>query len=75
MLESALSEQSNEQLRNSICEAIEGLDRISSLLNMTLDVAEAQAGALRLERSPVDLSFVLKQLVDLYQPALAERQH
>ena len=74
-LESALSEQSNEQLRNSICEAIEGLDRISSLLNMTLDVAEAQAGALRLERSPVDLSFGLKQLVDLYQPALAERQH
>jgi signal transduction histidine kinase len=74
-LESALSEESNEQLRNSICEAIEGLDRISSLLNMTLDVAEAQAGALRLERSPVDLSFVLKQLVDLYQPALAERQH
>lgn len=75
MLESALSKQSDDQLRNSICEAIEGLDRLSNLLNMTLDVAEAQAGALRMERSPVDLSSVLKQLVDLYQPSLAEHQH
>ena len=43
------------------------------MLDTTLDVAEAQAGALRLDRSPVDLSAVVKQLVDLYQPAMDER--
>jgi signal transduction histidine kinase len=74
-LESALSNASTEQSRDSICEAIEGLDRLSNLLNTTLDVAEAQAGALRLDRSTVDLSVVVKQLVDLYRPAMDERRH
>ena len=44
-------------------------------LDTTLDVAEAQAGALRLDRSPVDLSAVVRQIVDLYQPAMDERHH
>lgn len=74
-LESALSNDSDEPLRDSICEAIEGLDRMSSLLNTTLDVAEAQAGALCLNRSTVEFSGVVRQLVDLYQPAISERQH
>ncbi len=74
-LESALSSESSERSRNSICEAIEGLDRLSNLLNTALDVAEAQAGALRLDRSTVDLSVVVKQLLDLYRPAIDERRH
>jgi len=48
---------------------------VSALLNTTLDVAEAQAGALHLERVPVDLSEVVTQLVNLYQPAMADRHH
>lgn len=74
-LESALSHERGEKWRDSVCEAIEGLDRLSNLLNTTLDVAEGQAGALRLERRVVDLSSVVRQHVDLYQPALAERHH
>jgi signal transduction histidine kinase len=46
-----------------------------STMNTTLDVAEAQAGALRLDRSAVDLSVVVRQMVNLYQPAMEERQH
>jgi signal transduction histidine kinase len=74
-LESAISNEPNANSRDSIGEAIEGLDRLLSLLNNTLDVAEGQAGALSLDRSPIDLSSVVKQLVDLYQPAMAERHH
>jgi signal transduction histidine kinase len=74
-LESALSKESDDKWRDSICEAIEGLDRLLNLLNSTLDVAEAQAGALSLDRSMVDLSDVVRQLLDLYQPAMAERNH
>jgi signal transduction histidine kinase len=74
-LESALSKESNEKWRDSICEAIDGLDRLLNLLNSTLDVAEAQAGALSLDRSTVDLSALVRQLVNLYQPAMAERNH
>ncbi|HXE35073.1 MAG TPA: ATP-binding protein [Verrucomicrobiae bacterium] len=74
-LESVLSSEPNEKWRDSVGDAIEGVDRLLGALDTTLDVAEAQAGALRLDRSTVDLSAAVKQLVDLYQPAMDERQH
>jgi len=74
-LESALCTTGNEQWRESVGEAIENLDRLLLLLNTTLDLAEAEAGALHLDRTPVDLSVAVAQLIDLYQPAMAERQH
>jgi signal transduction histidine kinase len=74
-LESALSSEPDVTWRDSVGDAIEGLDRLLVALDTTLDVAEAQAGALPLDRSTVDLSAALRQLVDLYQPALDERHH
>jgi len=74
-LESALCNEPTEMWRESIGEAIEGLDRLLHVLNTTLDVAEAQAGALHMDRSTVDLSDVVRKLVDLYHPAMAERRH
>ena len=60
-LESVLSSsEPNEKWRDSVGDAIEGLDRLLSALDTTLDVAEAQAGALRLDRSTVDLSAVVQ---------------
>lgn len=74
-LESLLSDKPSEKWREAICDAIEGLDRLLALVNTSLDVAEAQAGALSLDHAEVDLSNVVRQLVDLYQPAIAEREH
>lgn len=74
-LESALCDERNERWRESVGEAIEGLDRLLQLLNTTLDLAEAEAGALHVDRHPVDFSDVVRQLVDIYQPAMAERHH
>ena len=53
-LESALCDEGNEKWRNSVGEAIEELDRLLQLLNTTLDLAEAEAGALHMNHSPVD---------------------
>jgi len=74
-LESALSAENGEQWRDSVAQAIEGLDRMSGLLNTVLDVAEAKAGALPMELVAVDLPEVVTQLVHLYLPAMAERHH
>ena len=74
-LESALCHEGNEKWRDSVGEAVEDLDRLLQLLNTTLDLAEAEAGALYMERGPVDLSDAVRQLVDIYQPAMAERHH
>jgi signal transduction histidine kinase len=74
-LETALLQNDEEKLRDSIGQAIEGLDGVSQVLNTTLDLAEAEAGALKLDRQPIDLSDAVMQLIDLYQPAMAERHH
>jgi signal transduction histidine kinase len=74
-LESALCDDRNERWRDSVGEAIEALDRLLQLLNTTLDLAEAEAGALHMDLRPVDFSDVVRQLVDIYQPAMAERHH
>jgi signal transduction histidine kinase len=74
-LESALCDTSEERWRESVAEAIENLDRLLLLLNTTLDLAEAEAGALQLDRTPVDLSTAVSQLVNLYQPAMSDRKH
>jgi signal transduction histidine kinase len=74
-LESALSAEPRAPWRDSVGEAIENLDKLLNLLNTTLDVAEGQAGALHLDTDVVDLSSVVSQLLDLYQPALAEHEH
>ena len=74
-LESALCHEGNDKWRDSVGEAIEELDRLLQLLNTTLDLAEAEAGALHMDRSPVDFSDIVSQLIDIYHPAMAERNH
>lgn len=74
-LEAALCNEGNEKWRDSVGAAIESLDQLLQLLNTTLDLAEAEAGALHLDRSPVDFSDVVRRLSDIYQPAMAERHH
>jgi signal transduction histidine kinase len=74
-LEVALSEESHTRWRDHVADAIDGLDRLSQLLNTTLDVAEANAGALQLRRESVDLANLVQQMVDIYQPSIAEQKH
>ncbi len=74
-LEVALSYDENGRWRERVAEAVEGLDRLSLMLNTTLDLAEADAGALRLQKESVDLSDLMRQLIDLYQPAMEVHHH
>ena len=53
--------------------AIEEIDRLTEMLSQTLDVAEAEAGALRMERQVVDLDVMLGRMVDLYGPSMSDR--
>jgi signal transduction histidine kinase len=74
-LEVALSDDKNGQWRERVAEAIEGLDRLSLMLNTTLDLAEADGGALRLHKEPVDVAELVHQLVELYKPAMDMQSH
>ena len=74
-LEVALSNSDDSSWREPVAEAIEGLDRMAQMLNTTLDLAEAAGGALHLDRTRIDLTALVRQLVDLYLPALADHNH
>jgi signal transduction histidine kinase len=69
-LEMAATERGDSE---AVVAAIEELDRLNEMLTQSLDVAEAQAGALRIDRRLIDLAELLEMMVELYQPSMQER--
>jgi len=72
-LEMSLSSFPQVEQAEPIVSAIEELDRLTDFLNKSLDVAEAKADALRLNRVPVDLDELLRIMIDLYEPSMSEK--
>ena len=72
-LEASLHSPSPEQQSDAIVSSIEVLDRLSQFLTESLDVAEANADALRLTLSEVDLEDTLVSMIDLYHPSMIDR--
>lgn len=73
-LESALSTEDAELARDYVAKALEDLDRLSEIVTTSLDVAEAEAGALRLRREESDLSEMARRVAELYTPAFHEHK-
>jgi signal transduction histidine kinase len=72
-LEMSLSAATDAEQGEPIVSAIEELDRLTEFLNASLDVAEARADALRLSRSEINLDELLRIMIDLYEPSMAEK--
>jgi signal transduction histidine kinase len=70
-LEMSLS--STGEHTESIVLAIEELDQLTDFLNMSLDVAEAKADALRLSRTEIDLTELMRAMIDLYEPSMSDK--
>jgi signal transduction histidine kinase len=69
----ALTADDRNEEGESIISAIEDLDRLTEFLNKSLDVAEAKANALRLNRVSIDLDELLRAMIDLYEPGMSEK--
>jgi signal transduction histidine kinase len=72
-LEMSLSAATHGEQAEPIVSAIDELDRLTEFLNQSLDVAEAKADALRLTRTQIDLDELLRVMIDLYEPSMAEK--
>jgi len=72
-LERALGVGDAEGIREAAAEALERADRLAALIEAELDVAESEAGALRVRREVTDLARLAEELVELYAPAAGER--
>jgi signal transduction histidine kinase len=66
-------EGANGEQAEPIVSAIDELDRLTEFLNASLDVAEARADALRLTRTEINLDELLRIMIDLYEPSMAEK--
>jgi len=72
-LETSLALQRDGDQAEPVVSAIEELDRLTDFLNKSLDVAEAKADALRLTLSTIDLDELLRAMINLYEPSMAEK--
>lgn len=71
-LEVSLSAEKEDEQLDAIISSIEALDRLADFLNTSLDVAEARADALRLHKTRINLEELLRSMIDLYEPSIAE---
>jgi signal transduction histidine kinase len=72
-LEMSLTAGARDEESESIVSAIEDMDRLTEFLDKSLDVAEAKANALRLNRVLVDLDDLLRVMIELYEPSMSEK--
>ncbi|MHC4340106.1 MAG: sensor histidine kinase, partial [Planctomycetota bacterium] len=59
--------------REAIADCMEESERVLIMLNNLMDVAEAQTGAMRLDKSEVSLRKLISDVVDLYEFVAEER--
>jgi signal transduction histidine kinase len=61
-------------MREALADCMEESDRVMSMIKTLMDIAEAEAGTMRLERRTVDLCQLLREVVELYQYVAEEKR-
>lgn len=60
--------------REALADCLEESERVLSMLNTLTDIAEAEAGMMRLQREPADLCQLAREVVELYEYVAEEKQ-
>jgi len=60
--------------REALADCVEESDRVLRILNVLMDVTEAEAGMMKLNREQIDLCQLLREVVDLYQYVAEEKK-
>ena len=65
--ETALREpRAPDEYRSALADCLEEADRVMTMLDGLMDIAEAETGTLRLKREAVDVASIARDAVDLY---------
>jgi signal transduction histidine kinase len=59
--------------REALVDCIEESERVLQMLNTLMDITEAETGMMKLQREPVDLCHLVREVVELYQYVAEER--
>ena len=60
--------------REALADCVEESERVLSMLGTLMDIAEAEAGTMRLERRPFDLCRLIREVADMYQYVAEEKK-
>jgi signal transduction histidine kinase len=60
--------------REALADCLEESERVLSMLNTLMDITEAEAGMMKLQREPTDLCQLAREVVELYQYVAEEKQ-
>jgi signal transduction histidine kinase len=71
--EMALREAAEERSREALADSVEEVDRVLTILNTLLDVAEAESGLMRLRVEEVDVCPLIGEVVGLYEYVAEEK--
>jgi signal transduction histidine kinase len=71
--ELALRDSPDEKAREALADSVEETDRVLTILNTVLDVAEAESGTMRLKLEELDLCTLLKEALNLYEYVAEEK--
>jgi signal transduction histidine kinase len=58
----------------ALADCVEESDRVLAMLKALMDVAEAEAGAMKLDRQPTDLSVLTREVIELYEYVAEEKR-
>ena len=71
-IEDALRSGSQADYRQALDQAVEDIDRLLATFNALLSIARAEAGQVREGLQPVDVSAVVREMGELYEPSVEE---
>jgi signal transduction histidine kinase len=60
--------------REALADCVEESERVLNMLNTLMDITEAEAGMMKLQREPVDLCQLAREVVDLYEYVAEEKK-
>ena len=60
--------------REALADCLEESERVLSMLNTLMDITEAEAGMMKLQREPADLCQLAREVVELYQYVAEEKK-
>jgi signal transduction histidine kinase len=67
------SGKKTDDVREALSDCMEESEKILTMLNTLMDISEAETGAMKLDLKDVDLSVIIKEVVDLYQYVAEEK--
>ena len=60
--------------REALADCLEESERVISMLNTLMDITEAEAGMMKLQREPADICQLAREVVELYQYVAEEKK-